>query len=112
MDEDLNSVFALQTDALQFDGPSTNHCFGIPYVSFGLLGVLDEGDTVPSAKGHAEAVRLFMAGLEGYVEDAEQIAWRMRPYMRRTEDGRWAIKCRLAVFPNEATKETPDAGTD
>lgn len=94
----LGTLRLKNEEALQFRGPRTNHCFGIPYVSFGIRGVRKEGDAVQSVDDIYEANRLFFSELNDYTKDAKQIAWRLYPEVTQTEDGMWTIRARLAVF--------------
>lgn len=94
----LGAIILRNKDALQFAGPKTNHCMGVPYVTLTIGGVTKEGDDVQWASSVKEANDRFFAGLYDYTDDAKQIAWRVYPELRETEDGMFSIRCRLAVW--------------
>lgn len=84
--------------ALQFAGPKTSHCFGVPYVTLGIGGVREEGSDLQWASTVEEANQRFFADLYDYTDGAKQIAWRIYPEIMETEDGMFGIRCRLAVW--------------
>ena len=84
--------------ALQFKGPSTAHCFGVPYVTLDIGGIRREGEPSLSLDDMNEAFRHLMNVIDEYTEGADQIAWRLYPEMSHTDDNRWTARCRLAVW--------------
>lgn len=91
----------LNNEAIQFEGPKTNHCFGTPYVTFAIGGPVKEGSMMEDVQweGSAKSAHSrFFKELNEYTKDAKQIAWRYYPEFKKTEDGMWTIKCRLAVW--------------
>lgn len=91
-------LIVLKTDALQFVGPKTNHCFGVPYVTFALGGIKPEGGDQEWESDPKVARDRFFAELNEYVSGAQQIAWRLYPEGMESEDGMFSIRCRLAVW--------------
>ncbi len=94
----LGTVRLKNEGALQFKGPATSHCFGVPYQTFALGGVVEEGGDVEWVDDMHKANKLFFGALDEYTEDAKQIAWRSYPEITKTEDGMWTIRARLAVW--------------
>lgn len=88
----------LDNEALQFTGPKTSHCFGVPYVTLGIAGVMEEGSDMEWESTMKAAHARFMEALNDYTKDATQIAWRLYPETRWTDDGMYTVKCRLAVW--------------
>lgn len=93
-----SSIILRNEDALQFAGPKTSHCFGVPYVTLAIGGVVKEGGEVQWAGTVEDANALFFADLYYYTDGARQIAWRTFPELTETEDGMFTIRCRLAVW--------------
>jgi hypothetical protein len=88
----------LETEALQFSGPKTNHCFGTPYVTFALGGIKPEGGDQEWESDAKTAHDRFFTELNEYVSGAQQIAWRLYPEMTITDDRMYTLRCRLAVW--------------
>lgn len=91
-------LICLDNEALQFSGPKTNQCFGVPYVTFALGGVAKEGGDVEWDGSAKEAHNRFFTELNEYTKDAKQIAWRLYPELQWTDDGMFTMRCRLAVW--------------
>jgi len=87
-------------EALQFKGPDTSHCFGVPYQTFALgIGVKEEGSSDAQwVDDIYKANMLFLGALDEYTADAKQIAWRLFPEYSNNEEGLWTVRCRLAVW--------------
>ena len=94
----LGTIRLKNETALQFKGPATAHCFGVPYVTLSIRGVAKEGEYLECANDMHEANRLFFAELDEYTKDAWQIAWRSYPEVRELAPGAWNVRCRLAVW--------------
>lgn len=91
-------LIRLDTEALQFTGPKTNHCFGVPYITFSLGGIKAEGGDLEWEESAEKAHNRFFKELNAYCADAKQIAWRLYPEMQWTPDGMYTMRCRLAVW--------------
>ena len=82
---------------IEFDGPSVGRVFGQPYVTLTSSGIKHEGascETFPSA---LEAWAKYTAELHKLAKGAKQVAWRLRPELRETQDG-YAVYSRLCIF--------------
>lgn len=94
----LGTVRLKNEGALQFKGPATSHCFGVPYITISLGGIHWDGTPVATVDDMHEAFRCLMNAIDEYTEGADQIAWRLYPEMSHTDDGMWTARCRLAVW--------------
>lgn len=94
----LGTVRLKNEGALQFKGPPTSHCFGVPYVTIDIGGRREEGTPLVLVDDMHEAFKHLMNAIDEYTEGADQIAWRVYPEMSQTDDGRWFALCRLAVW--------------
>lgn len=84
---------------VEFDGPPCATIFDRPYVTLVSRGVKAEGEHVDGMYTSQEAWALFWLHLRDMIENATQIAWRVRPAVNvSVSEKRFMVRARLAVY--------------
>lgn len=84
---------------LEFDAPNLSHCLGVVHTTLTSVGIKPHGEPypLPGSNTEAEAWIAYGEQLAAYTKDAEQLAWRAKPFCV-SENGQYYIFSRLSVY--------------